>query len=168
MENHFAGKLDAGASTTGLQDRIHLRPTFSSCTTQDNTANLARHETDFTVRSLGTETRTGNHSGLPSVSGGLLVDFFLSTEKDQRLEAHSEPQTSEQIYQTNEVQNGNSSVSASLPNQEQMGGVTRMPTFTCRFIRATSDGCGFRSRVRHTSLYAYHLDCPLLHGYSHT
>jgi hypothetical protein len=52
----------------GSMGYIYIQPAVSNCTMQDDIANLARLEAGSTVGSLGTEIKTGNRSGLTSVS----------------------------------------------------------------------------------------------------
>ena len=125
MGSHCSGQLGVEGGSTGVRSGVHFYPHVTDGTTADSNAILARYEGGVTVGGLGTETKTGYRSGLPPLQGGLLVNILSCTKEDQRLETYSQSQTVEQVYQTNEIQNGDSCVSASLPYQEQMGSVAR-------------------------------------------
>ena len=123
MGLHFPGQMGAVGGQGGVPDRVYRYTAYPHDTEIHSTASRPRSKSGTTEGSGGAPVQGGDRPGLSPLSGGFLVHLFSGSEKDRRLETHPEPEAFEQVYQTNQVQDGNSRLRASLPHQRQVGSV---------------------------------------------
>jgi hypothetical protein len=74
---------------------------------------------------IGASSEAGYPPGLPPFSGGLLVEVFPRTKEDRGLAPYPEFETIEQVYQANQIQDGDSRHDPSYAHQEHMGSMHR-------------------------------------------
>ena len=117
--------MAAGNGYQGVQNRVHSIPTVTHAS-QANTV-AWRHRASEVTAGGGTilERQASYCPSLPPVSRGVLVDLFSGAKEDGRLEADPQSETTQQVYQTSELQNGDIGFRPPLSYQTQMGSVIR-------------------------------------------
>ena len=114
-----------GCSFQGVSSRIH-RPSSSYVIGKGHPTPRKSGQKGYSSRrSVKTGAKRGYSQNLSSLRSGFLVDLLPCTQKDRRLEAYHQPQTSQPIYKTKEIQNGKPCNHTSVSNKRKMGYIHR-------------------------------------------
>ena len=117
--------MGVGGSFSGIQNRVYFPPT-EALPAEGHASSLQwSSEGGAFVRNRCPSGQGGYYPGFPPLFGGFLVQLFPGTKENRGLAPHSEPQAPEQVYQAQEVQNGDISLCSSLPHQRYLGNVDR-------------------------------------------
>ena len=123
MAEHFSGNMGSLCGDGRIQNRVHG---LSSRTPSHETYySTGQHAAQATAVGRGDKSslQESSLSGLPALRARFLGDLLLGSEEDRRLEANTQSETTQQVYQTSEVSDGDIGLSLALSYQRQVGSV---------------------------------------------